>query len=65
MVISVSKRAFNWLSFDILVVYMWLIVFFVFSLEKCGKIWKNLLFFWVSTAGLGKYRTCSYGQIWV
>ena len=65
MVISVTKRAFHLLSFDILVVYMRLIGSAVFSLEKCGKIWKNLLFFRVATARLGKYSTCSYGQIGV
>ena len=31
-------------------------------LEKCRQIWKNG---WAAMAGLGKYRTGGYGQIWV
>ena len=37
----------------------------MFSLKKCGKIWKNLPFFRAATAGLEKYRMGGYGRIMV
>ena len=33
-----------------------------FSLETCGKIWKNRPFFRADMAGLGKYGTGGYGR---
>ena len=39
--------------------------FYRFSLEKCGKIWKNQPFFQADMAGLGKYCIGGYGQIGV
>ena len=44
---------------------MRLIHFYRFSLEKCGKIWKNRLFFRAALAGLGKYCIGRYGRIGV
>ena len=44
---------------------MRLIHFYRFSLEKCGKIWKNRPFFRADMAGLGKYCMGGYGRIWV
>ena len=44
---------------------MRLIHFSRFSLEKCGKIWKNQPFFWADMAGLGKYCMGGYGRIGV
>ena len=41
---------------------MRLIVSLRFSLGKCGKIWKNLLFFRADMAGLGKYCMSGYGR---
>ena len=38
---TASNRAFHWL-FDLLGVNMWFIDSGVFSLEKCGKMWKNM-----------------------
>ena len=65
MALIAHERVFHWLSFDTLGVYMRLIVSVMLSLEKCGKIWKNLPFFRAATAGLGKYSTAGYGQIGV
>ena len=42
---------------------MQLIHFYMFSLEKCGIIWKNLPFFRADMAGLGKYCMGGYGRI--
>ena len=44
---------------------MRLIHFLGFSLEKCGKIWKNRPFFRADMAGLGKYCMGGYGRIGV
>ena len=44
---------------------MRLIHFYKFSLEKCGKIWKNRPFFRADMAGLGKYCMGGYGRIGV
>ena len=44
---------------------MWLIHFLRFSLEKCGKMWKNPPFFRADVAGLGKYCMGGYGRIGV
>ena len=53
MALIAHERVFHWLSFDTLGVYMRLIVSVMLSLEKCGKIWKNLPFFRAATAGWG------------
>ena len=37
----------------------------MYSLEKCGKIWKICRFFWAAMAGLGKFSMGGYGQIGV
>ena len=52
-----------YLQFDILGVYMRLIVSGVFSLEKDDKIWKNQLFFAAATALFGK--CCMGGHGWI
>ena len=44
---------------------MRLIHFYMFSLGKCGKIWKNRPFFRADMAGLGKYCMGGYGRIGV
>ena len=44
---------------------MRLILFGGFSFGKMGEIWKNVSFFPVATAGLGKYRVGGYGRIGV
>ena len=44
---------------------MRLIHFLRFSLEKCGKMWKNPPFFRADMAGLGKYCMGGYGRIGV
>ena len=42
---------------------MRLIHFLRFSLEKCGKMWRNRPFFRADMAGLGKYCMGGYGRI--
>ena len=58
-------RAFRWLKFDTLGVFMRLIVSSVFTLEKFGNIWGNQPFFQANTVRLGKYCMGCYSWVGV
>ena len=62
MALIVSERVL-WIYFEILGVYIRLMVSSVFSWEKCRKIRKNRPFFRAAMARLGKYRTGGYCRI--